>query len=184
MVKTGMTNDAQIKAAIVPKLRKAARYVADELYKRNKELVESIVYASYTPVEYVRSGQFKEAWETKDYVMANNNGAVAEFSYNPSKLSIGAGGQHSSLNPYDGSDVTPYLAEIIYDGLSGAIYEPGYAKNSSRFQGQAWTNKRDAWYALLKWFSKTKLRQLFEEGMRREGLDFVRHNVAINVRNT
>ena len=24
----------------------------------------------------------------------------------------------------------------------------------------------------------------FEEGMRREGLDFVKHNVAINVRNT
>ena len=179
-----LINEIQIKAAIVPKLRKAARYVADELYKRNKELIESIVYASYTPTEYVRSGQFKEAWETKDYVMANNNGAVAEFSYDPSKLSIGAGGQHSSLNPYDGSDVTPYLAEIIYDGLSGAIYEPGYAKHSSRFKGQEWTDKRDAWYALLKWFSKSKLRQLFEEGMRKEGLDFIKHNVAIKVTNT
>ena len=26
--------------------------------------------------------------------------------------------------------------------------------------------------------------QLFEEGMRKEGLDFIKHNVAINVTNT
>lgn len=178
-----LTNEIQIRSTIIPQLRNAARYVADELYKRNKELVESIVYASYTPIEYVRSGQFKEAWETKDYITANNDGVVAEFSYDPSKLSIGAGGQHSSLNPNEDRDVTPYLAEIIYDGLSGAIYEPGYAKDSSRFKGQTWANKRDVWYALLKWFNKSKLKQLFEEGMRREGINFKRHNVAINVRN-
>ena len=173
-----LINEIQIKAAIVPKLRKAARYVADELYKRNKELIESIVYASYTPTEYVRSGQFKEAWETKDYTMANNNGAVAEFSYDPSKLSIGAGGQHSSLNPYDGSDVTPYLAEIIYDGLSGAIYEPGYAKNSSRFMGQAWAKKRDVWDALNDKLGKKTLRQYFEEGMRKQGIAYRRNRTG------
>ena len=91
-------------------------------------------------------------------------------------------GQHSSL--VDGTPMTEYLAEVIYDGLSGAIYEPGYAKNSSRFKGEAWTNKRDVWSALLKWFNKTKLRQLFEEGMRQQGMNFIRHNVAIKVRNT
>ena len=181
-----LINEIQIKAAIVPKLRKAARYVADELYKRNKELVESIVYASYTPTEYVRSGQFKEAWETKDYTMANNNALQAavvadlknvvdyvvqklweenrdliqkivydgyqpeeyertnefkeawntevktlnnfvqgEFKYDSRLLTVDTdNGQHSSL--VDGPPMTEYLAEVIYEGLSGAIHEPRY----------------------------------------------------------
>ena len=181
MAKTGITNNNALQAAVVADLKNVVDYVVQKLWDENQVLVQKIIYDGYQPEEYERTGEFKEAWETD--VKTLHNYVQGEFKYDPRLLTVDSGnGQHSSL--VDGAPMTEYLAEVIYDGLSGAIYEPGYAKDSSRFKGQAWANKRDVWYALLKWFNKTKLRQLFEEGMRKEGLDFIKHNVAINVRNT
>ena len=181
MAKTGITNNNALQAAVVADLKNVVDYVVQKLWEENQELVQKIVYDGYQPEEYERTNEFKEAWNTE--VKTLNNFVQGEFKYDSRLLTVDTdNGQHSSL--VDGTPMTEYLAEVIYDGLSGAIYEPGYAKNSSRFKGQPWANKRDVWSALLKWFNKTKLRQLFEEGMRREGINFKRHNVAINVRNT
>ena len=181
MAKTGITNNNALQAAVVADLKNVVDYVVQKLWEENRDLVQKIVYDGYQPEEYERTNEFKEAWNTE--VKTLNNFVQGEFKYDSRLLTVDTdNGQHSSL--VDGTPMTEYLAEVIYDGLSGAIYEPGYAKNSSRFKGQPWANKRDVWSALLKWFNKTKLRQLFEEGMRKEGLDFIKHNVAINVTNT
>ena len=181
MAKTGITNNNALQAAVVADLKNVVDYVVQKLWEENRDLIQKIVYDGYQPEEYERTYEFKEAWNTE--VKTLNNFVQGEFKYDSRLLTVDTdNGQHSSL--VDGTPMTEYLAEVIYDGLSGAIYEPGYAKNSSRFKGQPWANKRDVWSALLKWFNKTKLRQLFEEGMRREGINFKRHNVAINVRNT
>ena len=181
MAKTGITNNNALQAAVVADLKNVVDYVVQKLWEENRDLVQKIVYDGYQPEEYERTNEFKEAWNTD--VKTLNSFIQGEFKYDSRLLTVNAdNGQHSSLA--DGAPMTEYLAEVIYDGLSGAIYEPGYAKNSSRFKGQPWANKRDVWSALLKWFNKTKLRQLFEEGMRKEGINFKRHNVAINVRNT
>ena len=181
MAKTGITNNNALQAAVVADLKNVVDYVVQKLWEENRDLVQKIVYDGYQPEEYERTNEFKEAWNTE--VKTLNSFIQGEFKYDSRLLTVDTNnGQHSSL--VDGTPMTEYLAEVIYDGLSGAIYEPGYAKNSSRFKGQPWANKRDVWSALLKWFNKTKLRQLFEEGMRKEGLDFIKHNVAINVTNT
>ena len=181
MAKTGITNNNALQAAVVADLKNVVDYVVQKLWEENRDLIQKIVYDGYQPEEYERTNEFKEAWNTD--VKTLNNFVQGEFKYDSRLLTVDTdNGQHSSL--VDGTPMTEYLAEVIYDGLSGAIYEPGYAKNSSRFKGQPWANKRDVWSALLKWFNKTKLRQLFEEGMRKEGLDFIKHNVAINVTNT
>ena len=181
MAKTGITNNNALQAAVVADLKNVVDYVVQKLWEENRDLVQKIVYDGYQPEEYERTDEFKEAWNTE--VKTLNNFVQGEFKYDSRLLTVDTdNGQHSSL--VDGTPMTEYLAEVIYDGLSGAIYEPGYAKNSSRFKGQPWANKRDVWSALLKWFNKTKLRQLFEEGMRRQGINFIRHNVAIKVTNT
>ena len=181
MAKTGITNDAQLQAAIIADMKNVVDYVVQKIWNDNRELIRQIIYEGYQPEVYERTGEFKEAWDTD--VKTLHNYVQGEFKYDPRLLIVNEdNGQHSSL--VDGTPMTEYLAEVIYDGLSGAIYEPGYAKNSSRFKGQPWANKRDVWSALLKWFNKTKLRQLFEEGMRHQGVNFIRHNVAIKVTNT
>ena len=181
MAKTGITNNNALQAAVVADLKNVVDYVVQKLWEENRDLVQKIVYDGYQPEEYERTNEFKEAWNTD--VKTLNNFVQGEFKYDSRLLTVDTdNGQHSSL--VDGTPMTEYLAEVIYDGLSGAIYEPGYAKNSSRFKGEAWANKRDVWSALLKWFNKTKLRQLFEEGMRQQRMNFIRHNVAIKVTNT
>ena len=181
MAKTGITNNNALQAAVVADLKNVVDYVVQKLWEENRDLIQKIVYDGYQPEEYERTYEFKEAWNTE--VKTLNNFVQGEFKYDSRLLTVDTdNGQHSSL--VDGTPMTEYLAEVIYDGLSGAIYEPGYAKNSSRFKGQPWANKRDVWSALLKWFNKTKLKQLFEEGMRRQGINFIRHNVAIKVTNT
>ena len=180
MAKTGITNNNALQAAVVADLKNVVDYVVQKLWEENQELVQKIVYDGYQPEEYERTDEFKEAWDTD--VKSLRDTVQGEFKYDSRLLTVTDNGQHSSL--VDGTPMTEYLAEVIYEGLSGAIYEPGYAKNSARFAGQAWANKRDVWSALLKWFNKTKLKQLFEEGMRQQGMNFIKHNVAINVTNT
>ena len=181
MAKTGITNNNALQAAVVADLKNVVDYVVQKLWEENQELVQRIVYDGYQPEEYERTDEFKEAWNTD--VKSLRDTVQGEFKYDSRLLTVDAdNGQHSSL--VDGTPMTEYLAEVIYEGLSGAIYEPGYAKNSARFAGQAWANKRDVWSALLKWFNKAKLKQLFEEGMRQQGMSFIKHNVAIKVINT
>lgn len=169
-----LRNDAEVQAAFMPLIKKAVDYVVQKLWNENRELVRKIVYDAYQPEQYERTGEFKEAWDTS--VKSTQNVVEGQFNYDPRLLTVD-GEHHGSI--IDGQPMTTYLAEVIYEGLSGDIYQGGYARNSPAFKGEAWAQKRDVWTALNKWFTKTKLRELFEEGMRAQGLNVQRHNVAI-----
>ena len=155
---------------LMPLLKNVVDYVVQKIWNENRELVRTVVYESYQPTEYDRTGQFKEAWSTQ--VKTKGNMVTGEFYYDPDKLDS-FDGHHESI--VDGQPMQDYLAEIIYEGLSGAIYQKGYAKYSKRFKGQAWTKKRDAWKKLLKRIGTDKMKRMFEEGMRQQGLKFNAH---------
>ena len=159
---------------LMPVLKQAAKYVAEQILIKNEELVQQIVYDAYNPSEYERTGEFKKAWNTDAYVTGNV--ATGEFWHDSEKMSS-YDDHHMSI--VDGQPMRDYLADIIYEGLAGAIYQPGYAKNYKPFKGQAWTKKRDVWKALLGWLKITQLKSLFEEGLRRQGVAFTRTNAAV-----
>ena len=158
----------------MPALKNTVDYIVQKIWNENRELVRVIVYEAYQPEQYERTGEFQEAWATD--VKSKGNYVEGEFKYDPRLLTVD-GEHHGSI--IDGQPMTTYLADVIYDGLSGAIYQSGYAKNSPAFKGQAWTRKRDVWDALLKRVGRKKIKQLFEEGMRRQGITVKSHNVAI-----
>lgn len=167
-------NDADLLRMVMPDLKKAVKYVVDEILKENEQLIQELVYDAYRPEIYERTGQFKKAWETHSDISGNT--ATGEFNYAPDKLTEVAP-FHASI--IDGQPVGDYLATIIYEGLSGAIYQSGYAKNYAPFRGEAWAKKRDVWKALNKKIGKRRIAQLFEEGMSRQGIKFQRHTEAI-----
>ena len=78
--------------------------------------------------------------------------------------------QHGSpewLKNYE--DVRPYLADIIYGGLSGNLFGDGY-----------WCKARDAWSELLHQIGKRNLSNWFKEGCEQVGLEMAgRVNVAL-----
>lgn len=169
-------NNQEVERMIMPALEKAIDYVVQKIWNDNREIVRQVVYEAYQPAIYNRTNEFKESWETE--TKSSGNKAQGTFKYAPDKMSIGDG-QHSSV--IDGTDVRPYLAEIIYNGLSGAIYQAGYAKNSPYFAGEAWAQKRNAWKMLTSKISISQIKKYFEEGMRQNGINFKRGKGAIKV---
>lgn len=174
-------NDKQLQDALMAPLKNAVDYVVQKIWNENRELIRKMIYDGYQPSEYQRTGEFKEAWDTD--VKTVQNVVQGEFKYDPRLLTVDTiNHQHASI--VNDEHMTEYLAEIIYEGLSGAIYEKGYASESDRFAGQPWTEKRNVWEQLEKWLGKNKLRQLFEEGMKREGLQYKRHVRGIKITKT
>ena len=170
-----LKSDAEVEATFIPLLKNAVDYVVQKIWNENRELVRQIVYEAYQPEVYDRTGEFKEAWETD--VKSVRNVVEGKFQYQPKDLTVDEE-HHASI--IDGQPMTTYLAEIIYEGMAGAIYQSGYARQSKMFKGQAWAKKRNAWKALLKWLGRNKMKQLFEEGMKKQGIEFKRHTSAIN----
>lgn len=159
---------------LMPVLKQAAKYVAEQILIKNEELVQQIVYDAYSPSEYDRTGEFKKAWGSEAHITGNV--ATGEFWHDSEKMTS-FNGHHESV--VDGQPMRDYLAEIIYEGLSGAIYQEGYAKNYKPFKGQAWTKRRNVWKALLDWLKINQLKKLFEEGLRRQGVTFTRTHEAV-----
>ena len=171
-------NDAQLMNDILPGLTKVVDYMTKKILEENTELIQKLVYDAYTPEEYERTGEFKEAWSTETQSIRNI--VQGKLYYDSRKLTVDFNkGQHGSK--FDNTVVTKYLSEIIYEGLSGAIYEPGYAKHSHRFKGQAWTKKRNVWRTLLEWLGPNRIRKLFEEGLKQQGIKYSRHKTSLFV---
>lgn len=178
-----ITSESQLSRIFVPKLKEAVDYVVQKIWNENRSLIEQLVYevqgqgyyessSSYTEnpnidKQYQRTGQFKEAWDTN--VKSLRNYIEGEFKYDPRIMEVNPSlGQHASVITGDPS--TSYLADIIYEGLSGHIFGTGY-----------WTQKRDAWSALDKWLSNSKFRQIFEEGMTKAGIPWENSRGGIKV---
>lgn len=177
-------NNREVEQMLMPALEKAIDYVVQKIWNDNREIVRQVVYEAYNPSTYNRTGEFKEAWDTETKVVGNK--AQGTFKYTPDKMSVGDGGQHSSV--IDGTDIRPYLAEIIYQGLAGDFgwgkanhSGKRYAKNNPLFAGEAWARKRNVWEQLNNKVGIRKIKQYFEEGMRQSGLSFKGHTTPVKV---
>lgn len=160
-------NNQELENILMPALEKAIDYVVQKIWNDNRELIRTIVYESYQPEEYERTGEFKEAWGTD--VKRLGNFVHGEMKYDPRELTVNySKWQHGS--EYLQQPMTTYLAEIIYQGLSGDLFGEG-----------TWIKKRDVWEALNKKIGIRKIKQYFEEGMRKNGLNFRGHTASVQV---
>ena len=165
-------NESDLQAMIMPKIQQALDYLIKKIWEENRDIVQQVVYDAYDPVFYNRTNQFKEAWSTD--IERKGNHAEAQFFYDSSKLSVGLGGQHSSI--VGGSLQLEALADIIYNGLAGDFTGHfKYAKENPAFAGMEWTDKRDAWDALQKKIGRVTLKKWLEEGFRTAGLNVKSH---------
>ena len=172
-----INNSNELQSIFLPKLKDAVDYVVQKIWNENRELIRVLVYESYNPTRYNRTGEFKEAWNTKTDIIGNH--IEGEFYYDWEKLTPGDDdpespryGQHVSA--IDRFLMTEYLAEVIYQGLAGPAFGHGV-----RFG--KWTEKRDAWSALDKWLTNTQFRKIFEEGMNKAGIPWKRNIGKVNV---
>ena len=167
-------NDNEVRAMFAEPLKKVVDYIVQKIWNENRAEIRIVVYETYQPSSYNRTGDFQKAW---DYSSKTNSigdvVATGEFFYNPETMSLGSNdyqsdnyGQHVSV--VDGKDMRPYLAEIIYQGLYGSAWKSN-------------VQARDAWDRLLKVIGKRKMRQWLGEGMKKEGLKGTLHNVPIKV---
>lgn len=166
-------NNQELENMLMPALEKAIDYVVQKIWNDNRELIRTIVYESYQPEEYERTGEFKEAWDTD--VKRLGNFVRGEMKYDPRELTVNYnkwqhGSRYVSNDELHETVMTTYLAEVIYQGLSGDLFGEG-----------PWTKKRDVWAALNKEVGIRKIKQYFEEGMRRNGLNFKGHTASIKV---
>lgn len=165
-----INNSNELQSIFLPKLKEVVDYVVQKIWNENRELIRVLVYESYTPVKYERTGEFKEAWDTD--VKTLGNYIEGEFKYNSNDLIVNPSlGQHASI--IDGEPSVSYLADIIYQGMAGHIFGEG-----------PWTKKRDAWSALDKWLTNTQFRKIFEEGMNKAGIPWKRNIGKVNVEKT
>ena len=134
----------------------------DAILTENDSTILDVVYSTYAPSSYDRTGDFQEAWDTR--VGTAYKTAEGEFYFKPETMTVDYDAdpqQHASV---DKNSVTQYMADILYQGAMGCIYRP--------------TN-RNAWKVLDKWLSNTKFRQIFEDGLNQSGLEWKRSNGAI-----
>lgn len=166
-------NDTQLKAIFIPKIREAVDLLVQKIWNENRELVRKLVYDVYNPSTYDRTGEFKEAWDTDSTVNILSGKAQASFFYAPDKMSV-EHGIHSSI--YGDDDYREYLAETIYQGLSGDFgYGENtgvkrYAKNNPLFSGEPWARRRDVWVQLEKQVGRSKLKSWMKECFEKVGL--------------
>lgn len=160
---TSARNDDELAAMLEEPFRKAAEYIANQLYELNKEAVELAVYDTYVPMFYERTGEFAEAWETK--VESSSGKATAKLEYAPSKMSVGGTdmdmpnyGQHVSAQ--SGADVRAGLADIIYQGLAGPTFGWANGGMSGKFH-----QSRNGYKRLKQLLGKQRIKNIVKDGL-------------------
>lgn len=149
-------DDDSLSSAITDRLKIAVQYVVDRILTENDSTILDVVYSTYAPSEYQRTGEFQKAWDTK--VDSMKKYVEGEFFYDSRELTVDPEiGQHASVVSKD--SVATYMADILYEGAMGCIYRP---------------TGRNAWKVLDQWLSNTKFRQIFEEGLSQAGLEWHR----------
>ena len=149
-------DDDSLSSAITDRLKIAVQYTVDRILTENDSTILDVVYSTYAPSEYQRTGEFQKAWDTK--VGSMKKYVEGEFFYDSRELTVDPEiGKHASVVSKD--SVAEYMADILYEGAMGCIYRP---------------TKRNAWKVLDKWLSNTKFRQIFEEGLNYAGLEWHR----------
>lgn len=165
-------NDDELKQVLKPALKTAVEYLLNHISEENQYAIMHEVYYGAVGEEgwYNRTGEFANAWEKQVHTGRNLNHTVeGRFYYSPNLMKYNPSqGQHGTPTGAPESeipnlgyqqDIRPYLAEIIYQGLSGRVFGDGY-----------WTKKRDAWSLLEKRLGKNVLKKIFKEGLESAGL--------------
>lgn len=150
MATQGLTSEDAVVRYLQPKLRIIVETILEKITKENEELINEIVYGaapSGSPKEYHRTGQFADLAWAHDITKDTTYEIDGEFKYNPD----GMYDSHPSV--VSGEDMREYLAEIIYNGVAGHIFGTGF-----------WTEKRDAWTALIKVVGSNTMRSWIKEG--------------------
>lgn len=170
MVQKARSN-SQLANVLLPRIQEAVDYVTNKIYEENKEIVTQVVYEAYFPTMYNRTGELKESWKTNS--IRSGNHIKGEFTYDPSKLTVGSTipnsenyGQHISI--VKDKSVVDGLAAIVYQGISDAVFGPG-----------PWTKPRDAWSKLVNSVGPQKISNWMKEGLEGAGLKVARHKVGI-----
>ena len=165
-------NDHELRRSLKKPLIAAVDYVMQKMWKENRDIIRKVVYDAGLPSEYERTDEFSNAWNYEWHSSPKTDAFVEyEFFYDWALLNINRKkAQHGSpewLKNYQ--DVRPYLADIIYGGLSGNLFGDGY-----------WCKARDAWSELLHQIGKRNLSNWFKEGCEQVGLEMAgRVNVAL-----
>lgn len=153
-----LKNSKQIKDYLVPIICDVVEDIMNKILDLNYELIQQIVYSAYFPNVYERTEEFAFAWDYSSPQISGNH-ISSSFNYNPDTMSyVPELAQHGS--PFGANDVREYLAEIIYEGLSGPLFGDG-----------PWREKRNAWEELLKVVGKQKMNQWIREGFRNRGIN-------------
>lgn len=177
---TRLRNEAQVRRYLLghDKIVAVVDYILDKITETNKEIIEEVVYGAYDPTTYERTFEFRDAWGAEK-ARASGIHVKGEFKYMPDTMHyVPEKAQHGSpsfyIDPESGNrsshgkfrgDAREYLAEIIYEGLSGPLFGEG-----------AWTSKRNAWEVLMKRLGKATMNQWIREGFARVGLNIKTHH--------
>ena len=134
----------------------------DAILTENDSTILDVVYSTYDPSSYKRTGDFQKAWDTR--VGTAYKTAEGEFYFRLETLTVDYDADPPHHASVDKNSVTQYMADILYQGAMGCIYR---------------STNRNAWKLLDKWLSNTKFRQIFEDGLNQSGLEWKRSNGAI-----
>ena len=62
-----IANESTLKKEMLLMLTKVANYVAQKVWNENRSQIEQVVYQSYIPKTYNRTGEFKDALYSTSY---------------------------------------------------------------------------------------------------------------------
>lgn len=158
-------NDQQLQQLFAVPLRNVAEFIAQKMWNENRDLIRRVVYdTGNKPKYYQRTNEFKnDAWNIrKPSHYTHGHIAEYEFFYDWEKLQINRDEAQHGSPPYATtySDVRPYLADIIYQGLAGDIFGDGY-----------WRKPRNAWKQLLQSLGKKKVKEWIKQAFEYYGME-------------
>ena len=152
-----MKND--VYSSLTIKAAFALDYAMEKLLMKLQENIEKIVYGAGSPEYYNRTMEFLNSWETSKPIIKGN---IIESDLFQNIFAMHSDPEnfiHGS-NYYKQDDITAYMADIIFEGLSGPMFGSGF-----------WTVARDAWTPTLTHLENGDFDRWFADGMRMQGED-------------
>lgn len=149
-----ITNDAQLKAVLMPIIQDSIREVCQISLWELKNIIKDTVYGRPASLWYERTMQFDRQWEVKEKAMTNTMAQVM-IDHIPELLSrVPEKHQHSQW----GANIGENLADAVFQGYE--VFNTGY-----------FVEARPAWEI----WKNTKMRdgdidRRFRGAMRRRGL--------------
>jgi len=131
----------------------ALDYAMVKLLNALRDNIEQIVYGAGIPSTYDRSYEFLKSWETSMPIIKGNL-IQSDLFQNILDMTFDADNFFHGSNYWRQEDVTPFLANIIFDGLSGDLMGEGF-----------WRQARDAWTPTLELLTNGTFLRWFEESM-------------------